>query len=118
MAADSPLSADMALMSLMDVDPHRIGYIRTAWKKNVGPKSINDIEFNSDLEKFKTHSFSYHRDPVDYLAVLGFKSKLVTWLVYLSPLRNMVHQLVRLLRGGSRQVDTYYTGIDKQHHPC
>ena len=118
MAADSPLSADMALMSLMDVDPHRIGYIRTAWQKNMGPKSINDIEFNSSLEKFKTHSFSYHRDPVDYLALLGFKSKLVTWLVYLSPLRNMVHRLVRLLRGRSRQVDAYYTGIDKEHHPC
>ena len=118
MAADSPLSADMALMSLMDVDPHKIGYIHTAWKKEMGPKSINDIEFNSSLEKFRTHSFSYQRDPVDYLALLGFKSKLVTWVVYLSPLRNLIHKLVRLLRGKSKQVDTYYTGIDKEHHPC
>ena len=117
-AADSPLSADMALMSLMDVDPHKIGYIHTAWKKEMGPKSINDIEFNSSLEKFRTHSFSYQRDPVDYLALLGFKSKLVTWVVYLSPLRNLIHKLVRLLRGKSKQVDTYYTGIDKEHHPC
>ncbi|MBT6565176.1 MAG: DUF362 domain-containing protein, partial [Candidatus Scalindua sp.] len=112
MTADSPLSADMALMSLMDVDPHKIGYIHTAWKKEMGPKSINDIEFNSSLEKFRTHSFSYQRDPVDYLALLGFKSKLVTWVVYLSPLRNLIHKLVRLLRGKSKQVDTYYTGID------
>jgi uncharacterized protein (DUF362 family) len=118
MTADSPLSADMALMSLMDVDPHKIGYIHTAWKKEMGPKSINDIEFNSSLEKFRTHSFSYQRDPVDYLALLGFKSKLVTWVVYLSPLRNLIHKLVRLLRGKSKQVDTYYTGIDKEHHPC
>ena len=118
MAADTPLSADMALMSLMDVDPHRIGYIRTAWEKKMGPKSIDDIEFNSSLEKFRTHSFTYQRDPVDYLALLGFKSKLVTWLVYLSPLRNLIHKLVRLLRGKSKQVDTYYTGIDKEHHPC
>lgn len=114
MAADSPLSADMALMSLMDVSPHRIGYIRTAWEKELGPKSIDDIEFNTSLSKFKTHSFTYHRDPVDYLAWLGFKSKLITWLVYLSPFRDMAHKLVNLLRGRSRQVNTYYTGIVNQ----
>ncbi len=114
MATDSPLSADIALMELMDVNPNRVEYIQTALKKCNGPKSINEIEFNTGLAKFKTHAFTYQRDPMDYLALVGFKSRLVTWLVYLSPLRDMAHKLVKTLRGSSRQVNTYYTGIEHE----
>ena len=111
MAATNPYAADVALMDMMDVKSDRIDYMKVAWKKGLAPKSLDEIEFNDDLAKFKTHKFYYKRDPVDYLAWMGYKSYLVTWLVYLSPLNKIAHRLIRLLRGGSRQVDAYYTGI-------
>ncbi len=114
MAADSALSADMALMELMDVNPGRICYIKTAYETFLTPKSIKEIDMNANLSQYKSHQFSYHREPVDYLALLGFKSKLITWLVYLSPFRDMAHKLIKSLRGRSRQVNTYYTGIVNQ----
>ena len=118
MAADNPYVADTALMDIMGVDPGRIGYIDQAVKLGKMPSGIGDIEFNTDLSEFKTHKFSYKRDPVDYLALVGFHSKLVTYIVYLSPLHDIAHSAVKLLRGGSRQVDEYYSGIvDEKHSP-
>ncbi|MBU1063267.1 DUF362 domain-containing protein, partial [bacterium] len=108
MAADNPLTADMLLMDIMGVDPNKIGYVRESWKQNMGPKTLADIELNTNLEDFKTFEFTYQRDPVDYLAWLGFHSYLVTWIVYLSPLNIFAHWWIRLLRGGSRQVENYY----------
>jgi len=110
-AADYPLTADMVLMNIMGVDPQKIGYIRTAWQRSPGPRSLQQIALNQSLSRFKTHGFQYQRDPVDYLALLGFHSRLITYWVYLSPLRQLVHQLVGLLRGGSRQVESYYSDV-------
>jgi len=117
LAADCPLSADLALMALMDIDPQRIGYIKRAWQTGLTPRTLEEIEFNTDWREFKTYAFSYQRDPVDYLALLGFKSRLVTWLVYLSPLKSLAHWLIKVLRGGSRQVDTYFTDVLKDDEP-
>ena len=111
MAADSPYTADTVLMDIMDVPNKQVVYIPTAHKMNLGPKSMAEIELNDDIAKFKTHQFSYKRDPVDYLATAGFHSKFITYWVYLSPLNVFAHKLIRLLRGGSRQVDEFYTGI-------
>ncbi|MFH1213459.1 MAG: DUF362 domain-containing protein [Candidatus Neomarinimicrobiota bacterium] len=116
-AAESPLAADLILMDIMNVDPHSIGYIRQAWKQKMLPESTADIEINHDIKEIKTHQFSYKRDPVDYLALLGFKSRIVTWIVYLSPLRSFAHWLVKMLRGGSRQVDTFYKDVLKDDEP-
>jgi len=117
LAAESPLAADLVLMDIMSVDPQRIGYVRQAWKQGLMPDSLKDISLNQPLAEFKTHPFSYKRDPVDYLALLGFKSKIVTWIVYLSPLRSFAHWLVKMLRGGSRQVDTFYKDVLKDDEP-
>ena len=118
MAADNPYVADTVLMDIMGVDPGRIGYIDQAVKLGRMPSGISDIEFNTGIAQFKTHKFSYKRDPVDYLALLGFHSKIITWIVYLSPLHDFAHNIVKLLRGGSRQVDEYYSGIvDPKHSP-
>ncbi|MBU1633560.1 DUF362 domain-containing protein [bacterium] len=114
MAADNPLTADMLLMDIMGVDPNKIGYVRESWKQNMGPKTLADIELNTNLEDFKTFEFTYQRDPVDYLAWLGFHSYLVTWIVYLSPLNIFAHWWIRLLRGGSRQVENYYDSFIKE----
>ena len=117
MAADNPLTADMLLMDIMGVDPNKIGYVRESWKQNMGPKTLADIELNTNLEDFKTFEFTYQRDPVDYLAWLGFHSYLVTWIVYLSPLNIFAHWWIRLLRGGSRQVENYYDSFIKEDDP-
>jgi len=118
MVADNPYTADMALMDIMGVDPRKIGYMKQAWKLGRGPENVVEIDFNVNLEEFRTHEFRYKRDPVDYLALIGFHSKLITWLVYLSPFNRLAHQMVRFLRGGSRQVDEYYTGIvDSRYTP-
>ena len=116
-AADNPLTADMVMMDIMDVDPGRIGYIKTAWENDMGPRTVADIELNQSIENFKTHKFSYHRDPVDYLAMLGFYSRIITWIVYLSPLKAFIHWLVKQMRGGSRQIDSYFTGIIESNEP-
>ena len=117
MAADSPHTADTVLMDIMGVPNRKVVYIPTAHKMNIGPKSMSEIELNDDIAKFRTHEFFFKRDPVDYLAALGFHSKLITYLVYLSPLNKFAHLLIRLLRGGSRQVDEFYTGIlDADEH--
>jgi len=117
MAADNPLTADTVLMDIMGVIPEKIGYIRESWKQNMGPQSLADVELNADLADFKTHEFTYQRDPVDYLAWLGFHSYLVTWIVYLSPLNKFAHWWIRLLRGGSRQVEDYYDSFIKDDEP-
>ena len=83
----------------------------------MGPTTINDIDLNQNITDFKTHKFSYHRDPVDYLALLGFYSRIITWIVYLSPLKTFIHWLVKQMRGGSRQVDSYFTGIIDPNEP-
>jgi len=111
LSADSPHTADAVLMDIMGVPPKSVVYIPTAWKMNIGPKSLQEIELNEDISRFKTHQFYFKRDPVDYLATAGFHSYAITWLVYLSPLNKFAHTLIRLLRGGSRQVDEFYTGI-------
>ncbi len=117
MAADQPLTADLVLMNLMGVEPEKTGYIRQAWKQNGGPKHLTEIELNADLDRFRTFEFSYQRDPVDYLAWLGFHNYLITWLVYLSPLNTFAHWWIRMLRGGSRQVEDYYDSFIQDNKP-
>jgi len=117
MAADNPLTADMLLMDIMGIDPGKLGYIREAWKQNMGPRRLAEIELNTNLDEFKTFQFTYKRDPVDYLAWLGFHSSLITWLVYLSPLNKFAHWWIHLLRGGSRQVEDYYDNFIKDNEP-
>ena len=114
LAADYPQTADRILMDIMDVNPADVVYMPIAKNRSKGAKSMDEIELNDDIQKYKNHKFSFQRDPVDYLATLGFHSKWITWIVYLSPLKKLMHSFIGLLRGGSRQVEAYYDDVMKK----
>jgi len=115
--ADSPATADVLLTNLMGFPPESIRYIRDAQARGIAPQNLDEITLNTPLDPFKTRRFTLRRDPVDYLALLGFKSKLITRLVYLSSLRDFAHSLITLLRGGSRQVNAYVEEFGRKNSP-
>lgn len=84
------------------------------WEARIPPGSRIYIKPNLTFPEYRP---GVTTSPHFIATLLGFHSKIITYLVYMSPLKDWMRRLVRFLRRGSRQADEYYTGIIDPNEP-
>lgn len=98
MVADNIYAADMTCCRLMRIDPDYVYYLRyLATREHVMP-ALRDIDFNQDWRTFVKEQFYLRRAWSDYPGLLAFRSPLLTYLGYYSPLASFLHKLLYLFR--------------------
>ena len=97
-AAPNPGVADLVLCRIMNVDAQQAPYLRIARRAGLMPESLDEIEFNQEIGPFCDRQFELRRNFLDWLDLIEFYSKTLTWLVYASPLAEPVHKMTRLIR--------------------
>jgi uncharacterized protein (DUF362 family) len=81
-AASDVGAFDRYVTELMGVPWTRIPHLRRAVELRDMPSDIGAILCNSHPDLFKTHTFRLHRTLRNYIALVGFNSRLLTWLGY------------------------------------
>ena len=97
-AAPNSGVADLALCHIMNVDAQQAPYLRVARTCGLMPQSLDEIEWNQPVEPFQERQFHLKRNVLDWLDLIEFYSKTLTWLVYASPLAEPIHKVTRLIR--------------------
>ena len=110
LAAPNPGVADLALCRIMNVDPQQAPYLRIARKAGLMPESLDEIAFNQDIEPFCGRQFELHRTLLDWLDLIEFYSKTLSWLVYGSPLAGPIHTIVHAIRHAQRKGNGHRPG--------
>jgi uncharacterized protein (DUF362 family) len=98
MVADNIYAAEVACCHLMRIDPRCVYYLRyLATTEKVLPE-MAEIEFNQEWHPFVKEQFYLHRAWTDYPGLWAFRSPLLTYLGYYSPIANVLHKLLYLFR--------------------
>jgi uncharacterized protein (DUF362 family) len=92
MLGDNPVAADATACRLIGFDPARIKHIRIAANEGLGPCNIDDIHILEDLSIFQ-QKFRIEPTIVDRLGALTFKSRLLSKIVFESPLTKPIYRL-------------------------
>ena len=91
-------AGDLVVCSLMQSDPARVKHYRIARQEGIFPASLDEVELRQPIERFKTRAFKLDRSIVNYIALAGFNSSWLTYLLYESALGDFLHQLLYTVR--------------------
>jgi uncharacterized protein (DUF362 family) len=97
MVADNILSADRTGCRLMGIDPDKVPYLRF-FGKNQEQQWTEAINCNQDLDQFSGKTFYLKRKWTDYPGHFAFRSPLLAYLAYHSPLSEVLHKFLYLFR--------------------
>jgi len=98
-------AGDLVFCEMMRIDPNRIGHLRLARRESMMPRSLSQVEFNTDPLQFNKQRFVLKRTLMNWIALGAFRSKVATWLLYQSKFAKPVHDLLYLIRGRPKDVN-------------
>jgi uncharacterized protein (DUF362 family) len=81
-AATNVGAFDRYVSELMGVEWRTVSHLRKAVARRLMPASLNEIEFNTPPGAVNSRRFTLHRTPRNWIALAGFRSRMVTWLGY------------------------------------
>jgi uncharacterized protein (DUF362 family) len=81
-AATDPGAFDLYLSELMGFSWKRVPHLKRAVELDQMPASLDEITFNVDPRKARTHTFRLDRTLRTWIALTGFKSRSMTWFGY------------------------------------
>jgi uncharacterized protein (DUF362 family) len=97
MVADNILAADYLGSTLVGIDPRSIGYLRF-FHDNQPIPPLTKFNFNRDFQELLGPHFYLRRKWTDYPGYLAFRSPLLAYLAYNSPLAGILHKMLYLFR--------------------
>jgi uncharacterized protein (DUF362 family) len=97
-AANDIGAGDWACCQIMGVDPERVPHLRAARRAGMFPSHRSEIAFNQDPAELRTRRFSLQRTPLNYIALMGFQSSLLTKLLYDSAVGRFLHRVLYAVR--------------------
>ncbi len=99
-AATSAGAFDRYVSELMGVSWRTVPHLRRAAACGDMPVSIEEIDYNVAPQDARTHKFSLDRNLRNWIALSGFKSRLLTWLGYESWFgRVIIHSILYAIAG-------------------
>ncbi len=90
---------EMTMLQLMGLDTWGIEHINEARKAGIMPVSMDEIDFNTNWKNFVSDKFFLKRTIQNYIALIGFKSRFITWLGYESALSDFLHKILYAIKG-------------------
>ena len=97
MMADDIVTADTLACRIMGIDPRRIPHLQHIFEKHVAP-DLEGIRSNADPMDFAGPRFYLRRSVWDYPGYWCFRSSLLNYLAFRSPLAGMLHRMLYLFR--------------------
>jgi uncharacterized protein (DUF362 family) len=97
LVADDVFGADVACCRLMGIEPRRIGYLKHVMRRE-GLEPFEAIQWSRDPGPFVRRSFYLVREWTDYPGLLAFKSRMLAYIGYESPLAGPLHKLLYKFR--------------------
>jgi len=95
--SDDLFFADFIVTYLMGMDYKKIGYLNQIFQKE-NIISLDQGQFNTNIEPFKSGQFYLKRKWTDYPGLLAFHSPFWAYVAYYSPLSDFLHKLLYLFR--------------------
>jgi uncharacterized protein (DUF362 family) len=92
-------AGDLVCCEIMKIDPNHIEHLRLAMWEGMMPRSLSEVELNTDPLQFNNQRFVLKRTLMNWIALTAFRSKFATWLLYQSKFAKPVHDLAYLIRG-------------------
>lgn len=109
--ADNIYAAEVACCQLMQIDLRRVRYLQYLEKRERILPRLSDMEFNQDWRTFVKDKFYLKRKWTDYPGLFAFRSPLLAYLAYYSPLANLLHKILYLFR------EPFYDYLSKEAAP-
>jgi len=98
MVADNIFAADFVCTHLMHLNPLKISYLRYALRKE-GITDFSSMEFNTDYRQFYSSvPFYLKRAWTDYPGLFAFRSRMLAYVGYESPVAALLHRILYLFR--------------------
>jgi uncharacterized protein (DUF362 family) len=101
-------AGSLACCKIMNISPRKVRHFQIAKKEGMFPLSIEEIQFNDNIERFNSREFKLERSILNYMALAAFNSKWGTKLVYLSRLAEPIHRVLYAIRGEPSDYKTAY----------
>ncbi len=97
--ADDLYAADVAGCHLIGIDPRRVYYLRDVQSRDYRMPGLADLEFSRDWLPFRADPpFHLRRAWTDYPGAMAFRSPLLAYIAYRSPLARALHRLLYVFR--------------------
>jgi len=97
LASDDVYAADRVMTELLGIRWHRVAHL-VYFSRQRGAARWDQIEFNTDYRRFRRMQFSLRRSWTDLPGWLAFRSRLLAWLAYESPMARPLHSALYLFR--------------------
>jgi len=122
MVANNIYAADVACCHLMQVHPRSVYYLRYLETEEHELPDIASFEFNQDWQSFVRAKFYLRRDWTDYPGLWAFRSPMLSYLAYYSPLAGILHKLLYLFREpfydyAAMKGDRQKYALEEEHKP-
>jgi uncharacterized protein (DUF362 family) len=91
LAGDSAGAADSICCQVMRIQTFSIPHLRLARQEGLLPDAVSEIDVNHPVEIFSSRRFVSRRALIDWISLLGFRSRIATWLFWFSPLARALH---------------------------
>jgi len=99
-AGTSSGAFDLFVSELMGIPWKRVPHLKRAVELGDMPASLDEISFNMQPSELRRHDFRLKRTLRNYIALTGFKSRLITWLGYEAWFgRVLLHQVLYAVAG-------------------
>ena len=98
LAGDSPGAASALCCAVMGIDPATIRHLRLARREGMFPSSLDELTLNTALEPFSGRRFVMKRAFLDWLSLLGFRSRFFERLFWESAAAGPLHTLLYSVR--------------------
>ncbi len=99
-ASDDPGAFDRYVSELMGFSWRKVPHLRRAFALGALPEKLEDIDFNVSPASLCTRTFYLKRTWRNWIALMGFKSRWITWLGYESWFgRVVLHAILYALAG-------------------
>jgi uncharacterized protein (DUF362 family) len=95
--ADSPGAAARVVCGLIQVPLESVPHLRLASQRGLIPP-LESIVLNQDFDPLVAGPFRLHLAITDYPGLLAFRSPLLAYLAYFSPIAALLHKLLYLFR--------------------
>jgi uncharacterized protein (DUF362 family) len=83
---------------IMGITSNSIRHFNVAKREGMFPKELSEVVTYSPISQFKTHKFVMKRALLDWISLIGFRSKFFTTLFYDSSTAGPLHKLLFFVR--------------------
>lgn len=105
-ASDDVGAGNLACCEIMGINPMTIPHFLTAKREGLLPDSLSNCMFNVDVRNFRRQEkFVLHRSLLNWVALMGFKSEVLTYLGWDSFLAKYFHYLLYSIKGKPNDVN-------------